>query len=94
MREKALDRDLALALRRLQAEPGQVRSDGVIQAELALVAQLQDRDRGEELGDRADAVERLRVRGSPACDVGVPKPPLQSVSSLWTTAAEIPGMRA
>jgi hypothetical protein len=54
-----------------------VAPDRVVEAELPGVAELEDADAREELRDRADAVDRPRVRRHPAsgvCEAEAPAP--------------------
>ena len=52
------------------AELGQVLRHWIVEPELARIAQLQDRRRGEELGDRPDAIERGGGGGPARLEVG------------------------
>jgi hypothetical protein len=70
MREQPFDGDVSLALRALEREPGQVTLDRVVQAQLAPVALLHHGHAGEDLGDGADAVQRLGGGGAVPGDVG------------------------
>jgi len=64
------DRDRpCLGGRGLHLEPWQVRGQWIVQVQLAGVAEDEERGRGEELGDGADAVERVGGRGLPPLDV-------------------------
>ena len=54
------------------AELGEERDRRVVEVELPLVAELQDRGRGERLRDRGDPEQRPRIVRSARLDVGVP----------------------
>ena len=56
----------------LDVEPVQMLRHRIVEVHLALVAQLQHADRGEELGDRADGVHRRRGRGFLPLHVRIP----------------------
>ena len=72
VRQQPLDVDRTrLRVVVLDVEPVQVLRDGVVQRKLALVAQLQRADGGEELGDGADRIHRRRGGGLPALHVRV-----------------------
>ena len=66
--------------RRAVRDPGQVLLEPVVEVELAGVAELHDRDRGERLRDRADrgTGSRASPRGPPRSRRGRPRPTRRS----------------
>ena len=63
VREQFADRDIEQAdVAGLDRGPRYVVANPIVEPELPVLAQLQDRERGKSLGDGADAVERLRRR--------------------------------
>jgi hypothetical protein len=74
VRQKALDRDCALAFSVLQGEPRQMLRDWIIESQSAGVTLLHHGHAGEQLRDRADAVDRVGGGGPSACEVSLSEP--------------------
>jgi hypothetical protein len=64
----------ASACRLGTAKPRQVARHGIVELQRSRVAELEDRRRGEELGDGGDAVERVRRGGRVRAGSASPKP--------------------
>jgi hypothetical protein len=73
VRQQSFDGDLRRVGRAPDLEPRQVPANRVVEPELPGIAELEDADAREELRDRADAVDRPRIRRHPTRRVREPE---------------------